>query len=249
MLKLPWGEPRQLESLPVREPRIGQYQNMKTHRIRCPDHLFLLLCIPHRKYATKLVHMDVCAFSSDQLFFANLKTHYQSMRGRWVSFFSVRKLKCIRFVQFEVYKSELVDIRKINDIPPEAKNDEYRYRPLPAEVVPPVGENHMMHLYEHPEDADDTAVCLDKIPKNFQERLLVSPQKVTGLGWGIHFVEGLHWMKLWILGLTGLLASVVFGVLWSTLKNDVQGGFGIAACLMVGLTFTTGILQAALEPK
>ncbi|KAL2040707.1 hypothetical protein N7G274_006686 [Stereocaulon virgatum] len=30
-----------------------------------PEDLFLLLCIPHRKRATKLVHMDVCTVFSD----------------------------------------------------------------------------------------------------------------------------------------------------------------------------------------
>lgn len=29
----------------------------------------------------------------------------------------------------------------------------------------------------------------------------------------------------------------------------MYGGFGIAACVMLGLTFTTGTVQAALEPK
>lgn len=214
-----------------------------------PDNLFLLLCIPHRKYATKLIHMDVCMLLSDRLFFADLKRHYRSMRGQWVSMFSLRQLRSIRFVKFEVYPSTLVDIRKIDDIPPETYKDEYRYRPIPAEVIPPIGENHFMHLYDHPEDAEDTAICLDKVPKKLRERLAVCPQRGTGLGWGIHFVEGLHWTKLWILGFIGLLVSVGFGIAWACVRNDVQGGFGIAACMMVGLTFTTGIVQAALGPR
>ena len=148
-----------------------------------------------------------------------------------------------------MYKSELVDIRKENDIPPEGKKDEYRYRPMPAELIPPVGENHMMHLYEHPEEAEDTAVCLNKVPKKVRERLQVCPQRGTGLGWGVHFIEGLHWVKLWMLGLSGLIASVLFGVCWSILRDDVQGGFGVSACMMMGLTFTTGVVQAALAPK
>lgn len=173
-----------------------------------PDSLFLLLCIPHRQYATKLIHMDVCMLLSDRLFFANLRGHYRSMRGRWVSIFSLRQLRSIRFVKFEMYPSTLVDIRKTNDIPPETHKDEYRYRPVPAEVIPPIGENHLMHLYDHPEDAEDTAICLDKVPKKLREPLLVCPQRGTGLGWGIHFVEGLHWIKLWILGFIGLLAAL-----------------------------------------
>lgn len=161
----------------------------------------------------------------------------------------MKSLKKIQFVQFEMYKSELVDIRTINDVPPETRKDEYKYHPVPAEVIPPVGENHLMHLYEHPEDAENTGICLDKIPKKLRQRLLVCPDRGTGLGWGIHFVEGLNWMKLWVIGLAGFIASVAFGVSWSVAKDDIQGGFGVTACMMVILTFTTGILQAALEPK
>lgn len=151
-----------------------------------------------------------------------------------------------------MYKSELVDIRKTNGIPPETKKDEYRYRPIPAEVIPPICENHLMYLYDHPEDADDaddTGVCLQKIPKKVRSRLLVCPSRETGLGWGIHFAEGLHWTKLWWLGLAGFLASIAFGISWSVAKKDIQGAFGVAACMMVVLTFTMDILQAAFEPQ
>ena len=247
---LPWNSlPETSPSLPVHEKQNQLSQQSQPPVPRRPENLFLLLCIPHRKYATKLVHMDVCTLRSDQVFFPKLKSHYHEIRGRWSSFFSLRTLKSIRFVQFEMYKSELVDIRKVDDIPPETRKDEYRYRPIPADVIPPVGENHLMHLYKHPEDAEDTDVCLQKIPKKLRQRLLVCPDRGTGLGWGIYFVEGLHWTKLWWLGLAGLAASIAFGAAWSVVKDDVQGGFGVTACMMVALTFTTGILQAALEPK
>ena len=246
----PWNSSQNKSpALPIHQLQTHAHQTTETPASPRPEDLFLLLCIPHRKHATKLVHMDVCTLQSDQLFFPKLKFHYHEMRGRWTSFCSLKTLKSIRFVQFEMYKSELVDIRKINDIPPETKKDEYRYLPIPAEVIPPVGENHLMHLYDHPEEAEDTGVCLQKVPKKLRERLLVCPHRGTGLGWGIHFVEGLHWTKLWCLGLSGSLASIAFGAAWSVMKSDVQGGFGVTACVMVVLTFTTGILQAAFEPK
>ena len=246
----PWNSAQKKSpTLPLHQQQTQPYQNIEIPPPPGPEALFLLLCIPHRKHATKLVHMDVCTLQSDQLFFPKLKGHYHEMRGRWSFFFSLKTLRSIRFVQFEMYKSELVDIRKINDIPPETKKDEYRYRPFPAEVIPPVGENHFMHLYDHPEDAEDTGICLQKLPKKIRQRLLVCPHRGTGLGWGIHFVEGLHWTKLWWLGLTGFLASIVFGASWSVVQSDIQGGFGVTACMMVVLTFTMGILQAAFEPK
>ena len=49
-------------------------------------------------------------------------------------------------------------------------------------------------------------------------------------------------------GVLGFVLSVAFGIAWARFKNDVQGGFAIAACMMVGLTFTVGIVQSAMEP-
>ena len=212
------------------------------------EDLFLLLYIPHRKRATKLVHMDVCTLFSDQLFFASLKTHYRSLRGGWLSLCSLYQLKSIHFVRFEAYPSKLVDIRETHVIPPLSSRGEYRYRPMPAEVIPPVGENHLMYLYDHSEDAKDSAICLDKVPKKIRERLGMCPQRGTGIGWGIYFVEGLHWTKLWMSGMLGFVLSVALGIAWASFRSDVQGGFAIAACMMVGLTFTIGIIQSAMEP-
>ena len=69
-----------------------------------------------------------------------------------------------------MYKSELADIQKHDDIPPESRKHEYRYNPIPAETIPPIGSNHMMHLYEHLEHAEVEATCVDKIPKKLREK-------------------------------------------------------------------------------
>ena len=70
-------------------------------------------------------------------------------------------------MKFEKYRTELADIRKENDIPPPKKKHEYRYHPVPADIIPPVGENHMMHVYNNPDEADETATCLNNAPKKF----------------------------------------------------------------------------------
>lgn len=134
-----------------------------------------------------------------------------------------------------------------NVLPPETRDD-YRYRPAPPEYMPPVGENLLLHLYEHPEDADDDAFCLDRIPKKLRERL-VRPQRSSGVGWGVHLNEGLNPKKMCIFGLLGLFFSASFGVIWSVKRDDVQGGFGVAAFVMAALTFTIGIVQATVESK
>ena len=235
-------------TLPLHQGQNIPSQDPDSARARCSsEKVFLLLCIPHRKWATKLVHMDLCTLLSDQLFFIELQTQYKSMQGKWRSWFTLKQLTRIQFVQFELHKNELVDIRMTNVLPPETRDD-YRYRPAPPEFIPPVGENLLMHLYEHPEDAGDDSFCLDRIPKKLRERL-VHPQRGRGVGWGVYFNEGLSLKKMCIFGLLGLFFSALFGVIWSVKRDDVQGGFGVAAFLMAALTFTTGIVQATLEPK
>ena len=210
--------------------------------------LFLHLCIPYRKYATRMVHVLANNIPSDQVLFKELKCQYDIMRGKWSSVLSLRKLDRIQFVRFELHNMKLVDIQGI-DIPPKEKGNEYQYRPMPAETIPPVGENYMMHLYEHPEDAEDVPVCLERLPKKLKEPLSVCRERRTSLGWGIYYLEGFHWTKFWIFGFLSLVVSICFGVCWSIFRHDLQGGFGVTACMMVGITFTNGVVQAALDPR
>ena len=250
LLRLMWTSRKAVElPLPmhhVPNPAADASQRPTSHS---HDVLYLLMCIPHRRYAAKVAQINVSAFHSDQLFFPQLRLNYHEIRGRWHSVFSLRTLKSIKFVQFEMYSSSLADIQATDVIPCANRKDEYRYRPVPAEIIPPVGPNHLMHLYHHPEDAETAPVCLEKIPRKLRQPLSVCPVRGTGLGWGIHFVKGLHLTKLWATGFVGLLASIAFGVCWSTKRDDIQGGFGVTACMMVGLTFTIGIVQAAFETR
>lgn len=212
------------------------------------DDLFLLLCVPHKQYATRLVHLNLRAIESDQEFFYSLRRDYRSRRGIVRSLLSLRTLKKVKFVKFEMYKSELVDIRKVDDLPPVDRRDEYRYQPMPAEFIPPVGEHHMMHLCTHPEDADETRVCLDRIPKKLKERLLVCPSNGTGIGWGVYFVEGWHYTLAWLLAfVTLLVSSLVFLICWAVLRHDLQSASGVAAYMLAFVALCVGTVQAALE--
>ena len=208
----------------------------------------ILLCIPYRVTGTKLRHIDVRNMNSDELFFWGLRDFYHHERSRWRHWLSLKTLVRIRFVYFNLYRSNLVDVLKSNDIPPEAKRDEYHYKPMPAAVVPPIGENHLKHLFDHPWEADKFPVCISMIPKR-QNNLKVLPFHITAPGWGLHFLEGLHWTKLWALGFAGLVVSTAFGVIWTALRDDIQGAFAVTSCMMVGMVFTTGIIQAAFEQK
>jgi hypothetical protein len=103
-----------------------------------PEPQFLPICYSEGRYATRLLQPELVKLriDSDQAFFDLLRASYQSTSGKWTSMFSLRILLWIKFVHFELYCNELVDVRKINDIPP-PEHVEYRYAPVPPDVIPP----------------------------------------------------------------------------------------------------------------
>ena len=235
-------------------PTLPQYQletggNQPQRSSICnKELLFLLLCIPQHQFATRLLQPQISDITSDQGFFLLLRRNYRQMRGRMRRIFSMRTIRSIKFVQLEMYKSELVDIRKLDDLPPEDKKDEYRYNPVPADIIPPVGENHMLHLINHPAHAEEDGFVLDRIPKKLKERLLVPPSRGTGLGWGIYFIEGWHVSVITLVAFAVLLAgSLVFLVCWSVLEHDLQGASGVAAYMVAFLGLAIGSIQAVFE--
>lgn len=75
-----------------------------------PEAMFLLLCYPQRKYATSLLQLDLTGLTSDQTFFSLLRNSYRETRGPWRQLLSLKTLQDIKFAQFDVWKSDLVDI-------------------------------------------------------------------------------------------------------------------------------------------
>ncbi|MCJ1286043.1 hypothetical protein MMC26_005385 [Xylographa opegraphella] len=162
---------------------------------------------------------------------------------------SLKTVVGIRFVQFELRKSEHVNICKEHDLPPAEREAEYSYRPMPAELIPPLGENYMMHLYRHPDHADAIAATdLAQMLKKLADRLCVCPVEGRGVGWGVLFVEGWHYNVVCLLAFALiLLASLVFLGCWAVLQHDVQGASGIAAYMLTLATLALGCVQAAFE--
>jgi hypothetical protein len=229
------------------ELEVQKNESDVSHEAASHETLFLLTCISIGRYATSLMQLDLkqpAPIVSDRQLLELLRAKYHQIRRNWRRrMLSFQTLTSIEFVQFELHRKSLVDIRKRDDIPPADRN-EYRYQPLPAEVIPPVGKNFLMHIYNHPEDADQETVCLTRFPKRIKERLKLGEADVP-IGWGIEFVEGIHWKKVWCFGFAIVLLSLSTGIVWSCTKEDVQGGFGIAGFMMAFLMFTVGMVQAA----
>jgi hypothetical protein len=103
----------------------------------------------------------------------------------------------------------------------------------------------MMHMLYSPEcfDGEDDTSILDLLPKRTLGELQVASDPVDG--WGIYF-EDERDVAL-IVGVSFgicLVASLLFLILWSVLKDDIQGGSGVGAYILAAGTSTLAIWLA-----
>ncbi|KAF2659335.1 hypothetical protein K491DRAFT_675787 [Lophiostoma macrostomum CBS 122681] len=123
-------------------------------------------------------------------------------------------------------------------LPPEDKVEpksqaEYQCRPIPALTSPPVPSEYLLHLFSSPAciNENDTWI-LDQLPKRTRGELLARAG-VPAEGWGMYYSEGWDGDKIVVLVfLIFLLSSILFGVLWSRYKMDLQGAFGVSAYIV-----------------
>ena len=130
-------------------------------------------------------------------------------------------------------------MHKVDVLPPESLASEFTYSPMPAEFIPPIGPNYLKHIFHNPEDANDLPVCLTKMPKKLRQQLAACPIKGVSSGWGISLIEGVSWLKVCIAAFTACAASPALGTSWSVMRNDIQGGFGVASFALT--MFATGM--------
>jgi hypothetical protein len=109
------------------------------------ESMYLLLCYNEGNWAVKLLQLDLIKLeaNSDTNIFKLLFTQYNQMRGGYLAPLSLRTLTNIKFVHFDVHKTDLVDVKKEDDIPP-PEHPDYDYEPAPPELIPPVAERYMV---------------------------------------------------------------------------------------------------------
>jgi len=89
-----------------------------------------------------------------------------------------------------------------------------------------------IHYLEHGEGDLHPARCvwMPRLPMRVDSRVIDGGEACYG--WGIHVIEGLNRrVAFWMLVAT-ILAGVVTGVLWSTIRGDVQGGMSLGALIV-----------------
>jgi hypothetical protein len=227
------------------------------------DPMYLLMCINHKIPGSKLHHQ---AIRRDQVHTDRDLFFLLRRRKSLGSLLSMRSVKRLSLVKFLVDLSEVVDTNSHshNTSCGPSRNDctctpppnlivpsttaEYTLR-HPPKHVPAVGSNHLTHSFQHPEciKAEEKWVY-NQVPKRIGSRLQSTPDNSPLLGWGVGFEEGWNESKLKHGGfLIFVVGSLVFAILWSILKHDIQSAFGISAYWMTGLAIIFGYVATYPE--
>lgn len=134
-------------------------------------------------------------------------------------------------------------------LPPKDRLDnEYHCEPAPQrkpKYVPAIGPNRLTHYFHHPESIDTTQKSiLTQLPKRVCGCLTASSDQEV-IGWGLYFKEGWHWGTIYVLSVSMVLFGLIFGISWSVVKQDIQGGFAISSFLIT--IWSIGLGYLALE--
>lgn len=230
-------------SLPQHNARSAPAEaTVTTQKSGSRQNLHLMACM-HRDQKRKIVKQDpIEDVTTDRELLYFMRQQHVSHRGRVLGRLSLKSVKGIYLVKFWLPMGGSVDVRHHSEcstpcdcIPPPAKVEpsataEYRCSPVPPKVWPPIPPRYLTMLFYNPTEVheDDTWV-LDQLPKRICGRLQGAPGQPAE-GWGIYYQEG--WDKkliVLIVFLIFVLASLLFGVLWSVYQFDVQGAFGVSA--------------------
>ncbi|KUJ08314.1 uncharacterized protein LY89DRAFT_789126 [Mollisia scopiformis] len=236
-------------NLPTHELEAQQPPSQATsQRPAPPEQLYLLLCIDDgsRSSVIRAYQPAVHDIDSDNAFFNMLHRYHASTKKRWWSWLSMREIKDIYFVSFDLYERSIVDIKEINAMPTAEYNTAYRYES--TNVKPPIGSRTLKHFLRYPEHASaELAPCLQKVPKKLNDRLIPCPTQGVSPGWGLHFEDGWSWKKiLTIICSLFLLASILEGALYSRLQHNVQDAMALGAFMLACFSIVIATLQAWL---
>ncbi|CAO2657319.1 Nn.00g034450.m01.CDS01 [Neocucurbitaria sp. VM-36] len=229
--------------------------------------LHLLACM-HRNRSRKVLQQDkIEGVTTDRTLLCFLRDQYMRHRGRFLHMISLKSVKGIFFVKFRLPIGGSVDVRHHNPccvanptaptpcecIPPPPKVEpsptaEYRCIPGPPATSPPIPPEYLSSLFTCPSDVhkDDTWI-LDQLPKRTCGELqgkIGQPAE----GWGIYYQEG--WdrdMITLLVFLIFLLASLLFGILWSRFEFDVQGAFGVSAYMVTASSILVTLIATRAE--
>lgn len=233
-----------------------------------PSMLHLLACM-HRNRFRKVLQQDrIEAIKTDRVLLCFMRQQYARHRGRLLNFLSLKSVQGIFFVKFRLPLGGSVDVRHHDPccvtvstatqpacecIPPKGKVEpspsaEYRCIPGPPATYPPVPPEYLKSLFTCPSNVheQDTWI-LDQLPKRICGELQGKAGQPAD-GWGIYYQEGWDFdVIILFVFVIFFVASLLFGVLWSTFKFDVQGAFGVSAYIMTASGILVTLLASRIE--
>lgn len=256
------SSPKPPACLPQHNPPQPATACSSTNNTSPQQRILRLLTCMHRDRFRKILHQDVMEkVTTDCTLLCFLQKQYLRHRGRFLHMLSLKRVKGIFFVKFRLPIGGSVDVRHHNPycisssagsiacecIPPPPKVEpspgaEYVCIPGPPATYPLIPPEYLASLFTCPTDVheQDTWI-LDQLPKRTCDELrgqIGQPAE----GWGIYYEEGLDRDIITLVVLViFVLASLLFGILWSIFHFDVQGAFGVSAyiigCCMVFVPF------------
>jgi hypothetical protein len=156
--------------------------------------------------------------------------------------------------QFRLRLSDAVEIRPhlsccksdACECIPTIGNTEYECSPAgPLETGPPIMPQEMMHMLDHPNLIDERErSVLNQLPKRICGQLQANGEEPAE-GWGLYYEEGLNvFLVVNIVVWTSILASLLFGVLWTILRSDIQGAWSVSSWIVTTSALVVALLVA-----
>lgn len=235
------------DTLPQHNLNSTAIQSPQGMPLESPKILYLLACMRSAQLGKTLHQGCIDDIDTDRKLFCFLRQVFQNYRGRVRSLLSLKKVKGIHFTKFNLFAGGSVEVRHHSHccenicecIPPQSRVEpsdqaEYRCKPAgPLRSGPPILSDILEHFFSRPSCIPEHNVSiLNRLPKRICGELqgsMVEPAE----GWGIYFQEGWDGDIITMVAFTiFLIGSLLFGVLWSCFKMDLQGAFGVSAYIM-----------------
>ncbi|CZR60637.1 uncharacterized protein PAC_10533 [Phialocephala subalpina] len=246
--ELPQPEPDTADSSRNKEPNAAVQRFVTPSSTQTSTFSYLALCVNTGEFRKSLTEIEVSRLTSDQQLFKQMKSSYRQLRGVKAKFSFLIKPVSMRFVHFNLFHLRggyvgFCDLDKPCSIP-ESDVPEYKYSPVPLKPLPPMPAEVFMHYlqYGDVENVHRQSHWLRRIPIRLRTRIIDSPE-VPVWGWGIYIIEGPNKPVVFWITMTTIFASVLAAVLWSSLRDDIQGGVGLGA---MGVALPPVIMAAFL---
>ncbi|KAF3045542.1 hypothetical protein E8E12_009520 [Didymella heteroderae] len=218
-----------------------------------------LMAYMHNKRSSKILQQDrIEDVATDCDLIRFLRRQYRKRRSRFRSFLSLKTVQGIHFVKSHLPMGNNVIIyphgvsctplgslpittptAMCECLPPRARVEptdtaEYHCQPVPPKTFPPVPPEYLLSLFTCQEQSHQMSRWIvEQLRKRTWGELFGKPEQPAE-GWGIYYREGWDTGLIAIVVFLLLFASLLFSILWATLKDDIQGAFGVGAW-MVGI--------------